>query len=127
MKKLLLLVCTMFLFAAVSNAQEAEVKKPTKEEKQKMKQKQDEELAAAFKEAGLSDEQITKVKAVMDEANTKSKEVKADAALTEDERKTKLDAIKEEKNAKIKEIMGEEKYRAFNAAKKKQKAAAGGN
>jgi DNA-directed RNA polymerase alpha subunit len=117
----------MFLFAAISNAQEVEAKKPTKEEKQKMKQKQDEDLAAAFKEAGLSDEQINKVKAVMDEANAKSKEVKNDATLSDDERKTKLDAIREDKNAKIKEIMGEEKYKAFNAAKKKQKAAAGGN
>jgi hypothetical protein len=128
MKKVFLIVCSLFVFAAVTNAQDAkttEAKAPmTKEEKQKLKEKQDADLAAAFKEIGLSDDQVKQVKTVMDEASEKNKAVRGDNSLTDDQKKEKMKANNDEKNEKIKAIMGEEKYRQFNAIKKKQRDAA---
>jgi hypothetical protein len=135
MKKVFFIVCSLFVFAAVTNAQDAkptETKAPqTKEEKQKMKEKQEADLAAAFKEIGLSEDQVKQVKTVMDEAGEKNKAVRADNTLNDDQKKEKMKANNDEKNEKIKAIMGEEKYKQFNAIKKKQKDAAqttqGGN
>jgi Spy/CpxP family protein refolding chaperone len=127
MKKLFTVVCAMFVFAIVTNAQTTEAKStetkvPTKEEKQKMKEKQEADLAAAFKEIGLTDEQVQQVKAVMDATNQKNKELRMDATLSDDDKKAKMKVNNDEKNEKIKSIMGEEKYKQFNAIKKRQKA-----
>jgi Spy/CpxP family protein refolding chaperone len=129
MKKLFTVVCAMFVFVAVSSAQTTEAKAtetkaPTKEEKQKMKEKQEADLAAAFKEIGLTDEQVQQVKAVMDATNQKNKELRMDATLSDDDKKAKMKVNNDEKNEKIKSIMGDEKYKQFNAIKKKQKEAA---
>jgi hypothetical protein len=128
MKKVFLIACSIFVFATITNAQEAkttEAKAPqTKEEKQKMKEKQDADLAAAFKEIGLTEDQVKQVKTVMDEASEKNKAVRGDNSLNDDQKKEKMKANNDEKNEKIKAIMGEEKYRQFNAIKKKQRDAA---
>ena len=128
MKKLLTIVCAMFVFVAISNAQTTEAKatetkSPTKEEKQKMKEKQEADLAAAFKEIGLTDEQVREIKDVMNNAAEKNKAVRTDGTLTDEQKKEKIAANNEEKNARMKVIMGEEKYKQFNDIKKKQKAA----
>jgi hypothetical protein len=130
MKKVLLILISLFVFAAISNAQEApkqEQKQMTKEEKEKMKQKQEEELAAAFKEVGLTDDQIKQVREAQSEASEKNKALRNDAALSDDDKKSKMKEVNDVKNAKIKEIMGEEKYKQFNAIRKKQKEAASMN
>jgi Spy/CpxP family protein refolding chaperone len=129
MKKLFTVVCAMFVFVALSNAQTTEAKSteakaPTKEERQKMKEKQEADLAAAFKEIGLTDEQVQQVKAVMDATNQKNKELRMDATLSDDDKKAKMKVNNDEKNEKIKSIIGDEKYKQFNAIKKKQKEAA---
>src|SRR5687767_6792189 len=90
MKKLFTVVCAMFVLVAISNAQTTEAKTPTKEEKQKMKEKQEADLAAAFKEIGLTDEQVQQVKAVMDATNQKNKELRMDATLSDDDKKDKM-------------------------------------
>jgi hypothetical protein len=132
MKKGFLIICSLFVFAVASNAQatatSAETKTPTKEEKQKMKEKQEADLAAAFKAAGLTDDQIKQCKAANQEASELSKPIKANTALSDDEKKAKLKEISDAKNAKLKEIMGD-KYKAYTAERKKQKeaAAAAGN
>lgn len=126
MKKLLLIASAMFVFAA-ANAQEAvkaEKQQPTKEEKQKLKEKQEADMAVAFKEIGLTDEQVEKVKAVADEASKKNNEVRKNESLSDDQKKEQMKANNDEKNQKIKEIMGEDKYKQFNAIRKKQKEAA---
>lgn len=126
MKKLLLLLTACFLFAGIAAAQATETKadkKPSKEEMQKMKEKQEADLAAAFKEIGLSEEQVQQIKAVMQESNEKSKAIRQDAAISNEDKRAKIQAINEEKNEKIKAIMGEEKFKQFNEIKKKQKAA----
>lgn len=126
MKKLLLIASAMFVFATV-NAQDApKADKPqlTKEEKQKMKEKQEADLAAAFKEAGLSEAQVQQIKALNDEINEKNKAIREDATLTGEQKREKIKANMDEKNQKIKEIMGEEKFKQFNEIRKKQKEAA---
>jgi hypothetical protein len=131
MKKVFLVICSLMVFAVVSNAQATptkatETKTPTKEEKQKMKEKQDADLAAAFKAAGLTDDEIAKCKTIMQEASEKGKAIKNDASLSEDEKKAKLKEISDAKNAKLKETMGD-KYKAYSAERKKQKEAAAAN
>src|SRR5690349_12338939 len=95
MKKLLLIASAMFVFAAV-NAQEApkaaDQKPLTKEEKQKMKEKQEADMAAAFKEVGLTDEQIQQVKAVIDETSKKNNELRKNDSLTDDQKKEQMKA-----------------------------------
>jgi Spy/CpxP family protein refolding chaperone len=128
MKKLFITLLSVSVFAIAANAQEAtpaaDVKQPTKEEKQKMKEKQEADLAAAFKEIGLTDEQVSQIKAAMDEAGQKNKAIRTDANLSDEDKKAKIQEVNDAKNARIKEIMGEEKYRQFNAIRKKQKEAA---
>jgi len=124
MKKLLTIVFAMFVLVAFSNAQTTEAKAPTKEEKQKMKEKQEADLAAAFKETGLTDEQVQQVKAVMDATNQKNKELRMDATLSDDDKKNKMKVNNDEKNLKIRFIMGDEKYNKFTDIRKKQKEAA---
>jgi Spy/CpxP family protein refolding chaperone len=123
MKKLLLIASAMFVFAFAhaQDAPKAEQKQPTKEEKQKMKEKQEAEIAAAFKEIGLTDEQIQQVKTVMDETSKKNGELRKNETLTDDQKKEQMKANNDEKNQKIKDIMGEEKYRQYNQIRKKQK------
>ena len=125
MKKLVLLLVACFVFAGIAAAQTTETKadKPSKEDRQKkMREKQEADLAAAFKELGLTEEQVQQVKAVMQETNEKNKTLRGDTALSDDDRKAKMKANNDEKNEKIKAIMGEEKYKQFNEIRKKQKA-----
>lgn len=126
MKKLFFLFVACFVFAGIAAAQSMETKsdnKPTKEEMQKIREKQEADLAAAFKEIGLTEEQVQQIKAAMQESNEKNKELRQNATLTDEEKRTKIKANNEEKNEKIKAIMGEEKYKQFNEIKKRQKAA----
>ncbi len=131
MKKVFATFAFVGLFTSAINAQQAtaastDAAKPqmSKEEKAKQKQKNDEDMAAAFKEAGLTEEQIKQVKDANVEATKKGNEVKKDATLTEEAKAEKLKEINKEKNDKVKAIMGEEKSKLFNAIRKKQKAAA---
>lgn len=130
MKKVLVMLLCAGVFTIAANAQQTAtadaVAKPqmSKEERAKQKQKQDEEIAAAYKEVGLSDEQIKQIKEVNAEAGKKSNEVRKDASLSDDAKAVKLKEISTEKNDKIKEIMGKEKYKQFSEIRKKQKAAA---
>lgn len=128
MKKVFFIACSLFVFTAATNAQEAtkvvETKAtPTKEERQKMKEKMEADLAAAYKEIGLTDEQVKLVKTAMDEASEKNKAIRTEAGLSDDQKKEKMKEVNDAKNARIKEIMGEEKYKQFNAIRKKQKEA----
>lgn len=127
MKKLFILAVALIGFVAVNaqqvEAKATEAKAPSKEEKQKMKEKQEAELAAAFKELGLTDEQVQQVKDVMASSNEKNKAVRTDATLTDEQKREKIKVNNDEKNARIKVIIGEEKYRQFNEIKKRQKAA----
>lgn len=130
MKKVFVTLLCAGVFTIAANAQQTAtadaVAKPqmSKEERAKQKQKQDEEIAAAYKEVGLSDEQIKQIKEVNAEAGKKSNEVRKDASLSDDAKAVKLKEISTEKNDKIKEIMGKEKYKQFSEIRKKQKAAA---
>ena len=96
----------------------------TKEEKAALKAKQEADVMEAYKEAGLSDEQIARCKEAVQSANAKSNELKKKSELTEDEKAAAKKIISDEKNATLKSIMGEDAYRKYNAARKRQKASA---
>jgi len=128
MKKYLCFLLVMIAMSNVSIAQtDSMAKKPelTKEEKAAMKAKQEADVLAAYKEAGLSDEQIAKCKDAVTEANKKSNEVKKNDALSDEQKTAAKKVISDEKNATLKAIMGEDAYRKYNAARKKQKENAG--
>ena len=131
MKKIFIALFVTSAFTVTANAQQAvattpqEAKPPmSKEEKAKMKQQQEDQMNATFKEIGLTDEQVKQIKEVMAVASKKSSEVKKDAALTDEVKKENLKVISTEKNEKIKEIMGKEKYKQYSEIRKKQKEAA---
>ncbi len=130
MKKIIAVLLFTGLFATVTNAQTAApasaVAKPEmrKEEKAKQKIKQEEEMAAALKEVGLSEDQIQQVKLVNTEAGKKSSEIKKDDSLSDEAKKEKNKEVNAEKTKKLKEIMGADKFKQFNDIRKKQKEAA---
>ena len=82
-----------------------------------MKEKK-EEMIKSLKSIGASDEQIEKVKAVMEESHKKHEDLKKDASIAEEDKKAKGKEIMEAQKAKIKEILGEEKAKAFAEAQK---------
>lgn len=133
MKRIFIALAIAGAFTTAANAQQAATAAPTqeakpqmsKEEKAKMKQKQEDDMMAAFKEAGLTDEQVKQIKEANEMASNKSKEVKKDATLADDAKKIKLKEISDEKNNKLKEIMGKDKYKIYTEARKKQKEASG--
>lgn len=98
-------------------------KELSKEEKASIKAKQEADLMEAYKVAELTEEQISKVKAAIDEANKQYNEIKKNAALSDEDKSSAKKVISDQKTAKLKEIMGIEKYNKYNEVRKKQKAA----
>ncbi|MES2777911.1 MAG: hypothetical protein V4722_27270 [Bacteroidota bacterium] len=129
MKKIIVVAFAAGTFVFAANAQDPvatpEKAPMSKEDKEKMKLKQEQELSAIFKEVGLTEDQEKQVRAVMEESKQKNNTIKKDDALKEEDKTAKLKAANDEKNAKMKEIMGAEKYSLYNAIKKKQKEQAG--
>lgn len=132
MKKLLFSTIGLAIFSAMSVAQTtsdvpavaAPVKvEMTKEEKAAMKAKQDSEYLAAFKGAGLTDEEIASAKAIMSEASKKSSELKKNDKLNDVEKEAAKKQISDEKNDKLKALMGKERYKLYTDIRKKQKEA----
>jgi len=126
MKKIITIAFASGLFTLAANAQNvpapAKEQAPmSKEDKEKMKVKQEAELVAAFKEAGLTDEQQKQVREAMEASKQKNNLIKKDDALKAEEKEAKLKASNDEKNEQLKTIMGADKYKLFNAARKKQK------
>ena len=74
-----------------------------------------------MKAADLSDVQMVKVRAVLDAAGKASKDLAANATLTDDQKKEAKAKITDDKNTKLKEIMGAEGYKKWNDARKAQK------
>ncbi len=129
MKKLFITLLSVSVFAVAANAQvsatSSDAKQPTQEEKQKMREKAEADMAAAFKELGLTEQQVSQIKATMDEAAQKSKAIREDANIAGPDKRAKIMEINDAKNAKIKEIIGEDKYKQWGEIKKRQKDAAG--
>ncbi len=129
MKKILCTVASVFVIAVSTNAQTSDVAKTTqateKQAKQQLKQKQNQDVEKALKDAGIADDKVAQFKETTKLYGTKSTEVRKDASLTDDQRKEKLKAITQEKNAKLSEIVGADKYKEFNKIRKQQKEAEG--
>jgi len=130
MKKLFITACMAVALTTTVNAQEAikpaEAPKPqlSKEERAKQKQKAEDDLNAAFKEAGVTDDEVKQAKAIMEEAKAKRSEIKKSTTFTEEEKITKSKESNNEEKEKLIKLLGADKYKAFKEAQKKQKAAA---
>ncbi len=121
MKKLI--IASLFIGAiAISNTAVAQ-SGLTKEEKAAQKAKKEADLTAALTETGLTADQETLVRATLKEAEEKGKEIKNNDALTDDEKAAKKEEVNNAKNDKLKQIMGADKFKTWNAIRKKQKEA----
>ena len=133
MKKIFISMLVAISLFATASAQtpstsadvSADKKAMTKADKEAAKVKKEADLTEAFAKAGATADEQKKARAVLDASNDQTKPIKADATLSEDEKKEKLDAIYKERNEQLKTILGNEKYKAFKAAQKAQKEAAG--
>lgn len=130
MKKLFITACMAVALTTTVNAQEAikpaEAPKPqlSKEERAKQKQKAEDDLNAAFKEAGVTDDEVKQAKVIMEEARAKRAEIKKSTTFTEEEKITKSKESNNEEKEKLIKLLGADKYKAFKEVQKKQKAAA---
>ena len=86
-----------------------------------MKAKMDIQINDAIKQVGLTDEQGTQVKDILKDAQKRSSELKKDTSLNEEVKAVKKEEINSEKNDKLKQMMGAQKYKEWNAIRKKQK------
>lgn len=103
MKKILMLVLfTPLCFNAIY-AQSPTAKPLTAEEKAAIKQKQDADMAAAYKEAGISDEQVVKIKTLESNYSGKGKELYAS------------------RDSNLNAIIGKDGLKKFNELLKKKK------
>ncbi len=121
MKKIIFTTIAIITFSIVANAQTKPDTKFSKEDKAAWKAKQDQELNDAIKETGLTDDQANQIKRVLKDASKKSSELKKDTTLNEDAKATKKEEINTEKNDKLIQIMGDDKYKQWNAIRKRQK------
>ena len=125
MKKIIatLLVCSVIGFTA--NAQEqktdASMPKMTKEQHEAMKHQRDAELNEAMTAAGLTDAQKVDTKEALEVANKAKNELRKDATLTDEQKKEKKKVIDEEQKIKLIKIMGDDKFKKFKEAQKKDR------
>ena len=121
MKKLFITVFALIAFAINTQAQttSTDAAKPelTKEEKAKLKAAKEADENEAFKIAGLTEEEITKVKEINKEINQKSKDLK-DSSLTDEEKEAKKKELNEEKKTKVKAVMGDARFKTWGEARK---------
>src|SRR5882757_6783620 len=121
MKKLFLTAIAISAFFIVTNAQTTPDAKPSKEDKAMMKARMEDQMNDAIRQLGLTDDQGNQVKDVMKDAGIRSNELKKDTTLNDDAKAAKKEEINSEKNDKLKQIMGADKFKQWNAIRKKQK------
>ncbi len=121
MKKIILTAIAFNIFTLATQAQTPVDSKPTKEEKAAAKARQEQQLNETLQQLGLNDDQATQVKNALNDAAQKSSALKKDTTLTDDQKAAKKTEIDTEKNDKLKQIMGADKYRQWNALRKKNK------
>lgn len=117
-------MCNVTAQTKTTNDTHLETNTMTKSEKQAAKEKKEADLIAAFKTAGLTNDEQMKVRGLLEASNEKTKPIKADATLSAEDKKDKLDAIMKDRNEEMKSFLGKEKYKALKDAQKAQKEAA---
>ncbi len=122
MKKILLTLMVMLSVSTFTIAQETEAKPMTKEEKKIASEKKEAAEQAMYKEMGLTETQIAKIREIQDNATRKWKLTQAKTDLTEDQKKEEKKKIFDEKSKELKEYLGAEKYKQMTEIKKRQKA-----
>lgn len=120
MKKIFLTAIAICAITIATNAQTTGTM-PSKEDKAKMKAQREQEVNDAIKEVGLTDDQAAKVKDVLADAAKRGSELKKDDTISEADKAAKKEEINNEKNDKLEQIMGTDKYKQWNAIRKRQK------
>jgi hypothetical protein len=122
MKKIII-ACCFAAFSVTAFAQTTPAATPvSKEEKDRQKAQQEQDLTEAFKTVGLSEAQVTQVREALDLAGKASKELRANTALSEDQKVEAKKKINDDKNTRLKEIMGAGSYKKWNEVRRAQKA-----
>jgi Spy/CpxP family protein refolding chaperone len=63
----------------------------------------------------LTDEQVPKVQAVLDDTRKKMQALRDDSALSQDDRRAKMTTIREEQTKKMKEILKPDQFEKYQA------------
>ncbi|HMZ45378.1 MAG TPA: hypothetical protein PLU36_01110 [Chitinophagaceae bacterium] len=124
MKKILAIAITLLGFAMHSNAQGKITDVPANTTNEKINSKQakfEKEMLAALTEAGLTEEEIKKVRAIQDDAYKKTGEIRKDNSLSKEQKEEKAKEINKDKNRKIREVIGKEKFSKFMDIRKRQR------
>ncbi len=122
MKKIIIALAALFMVISIQ-AQVADKPAMSKEEKEKTKLKKEQDLNDAIKQLGLSLDDDAKLRDILKDADTKSRDLKGNTTITEEQRAASKKVITDEKNARLKALLGEEKYKQWNDIRNKQKAA----
>jgi len=121
MKKIFLTAIAICSLTIATQAQTGTDSTVSKEDKAKMKAQREQEVNDAIKELQLTDDQAAKVKDVLSDAAKRGSELKKDETLSEADKAAKKEEINNEKNDKLQQIMGADKYKQWNAIRKRQK------
>lgn len=127
MKKRVFVVAAGLLVALASGAIAGEkgAQKPPSPEKKAAIKKAEHPEASFWKQVGLTEEQLAKMKALQKETSEKAQAIKKDASLTPEQRKAKLRALAEEHHKKQDAILTpqqKEKMKALMKAKAAERA-----
>ncbi|MDQ6757528.1 MAG: hypothetical protein M3004_11400 [Bacteroidota bacterium] len=121
MKKILFTLVIISSFAFAGSAQTTTSSAMSKGEKAKLKSKQEEDLTASFKQAGLTDDQTAQARIVLADALAKSNDLKKNTTLNDADKEVEKQKINDEKNGKLKAIMAD-KYKTWSQIRKEQKS-----
>ena len=125
MKKTIVMLFATGFLAIAANAQDvpappAPGKPPmmSKEDRAKMKAEKDAKTTKTLKDIGATDDQIQKVKDVLEETHKKHEDLKKDASIAEEDKKAKGKEIMDAQKAKIVEILGADKAKQFGESQR---------
>jgi len=125
MKKTIVMLFATGFLAIAANAQDVPAtstpgKPPmmSKEDRAKMKAEREAKTTKSLKDLGATDDQIQKVKDVLEDTHKKQEDLRKDASIAEEDKKAKEKEIKEAQKAKIVEILGEDKAKQFGEAQR---------
>lgn len=119
--KRLLIVCCAVILAGAAKAQTTATQTTqvefSKEDKAKAKALKEQQEEQAYTQAGLTADEVTKVKAVNTEMSQKGKDL-VKSTLADEEKEAKKKELSKEKKDKLIAILGADKYKAWQTARK---------
>ncbi len=83
-------------------------------------------LAMMKEQLGLSDDQSTKIKAILEESRGKMTALRGDSSLSQDDMRAKMMAMNQDQNSKIRAILTADQQTKFDAMQQRTRRGPGG-